>query len=72
MTAEIGHLFIPFKVIINVKYVGIPSKFTSVDKSEHILAASAGSSIIFWDLRKMKQRSIFNDSFNDEILHIRF
>lgn len=43
---------------------GIPSKFNCLDKSEHILTGATGSNIVFWDLRKMKQRSEFKESFN--------
>lgn len=52
--------------------VGIPSKFTSLDISEHILAGATGANIVFWDLRKMKQRSDFKDSFNEDVTYIRF
>jgi WD40 repeat protein len=51
---------------------GLPSKFTALDKSQHILAAATGSQIVFWDLRKMKQRSTFTGSFSDTITHLRF
>lgn len=42
----------------------IPSRFTAIDKSDHIMAASTNTNILFWDLRKMKQRSEFRESFN--------
>ena len=36
------------------------------------MAAANNSNIVFWDLRKMKQRSEFKDSFDGEITFIRF
>lgn len=53
-------------------YQRIPGKFNSLDKTGHILAGATGSNIIFWDLRKSKQRADFKDSFNGEITYIRF
>lgn len=40
--------------------------------SEHVLCGAYGSKLVFWDLRKMKQRSEFNDSFNGEITSLQF
>lgn len=34
-----------------------PSKFESLDISEHIVVGGTGSNLVFWDLRKMKQRA---------------
>lgn len=50
----------------------MPAKFNTIDKSSHILAAAYSNHITFWDLRKMKQRSEFKDSFNSEITCLRF
>ena len=47
-------------------------KFKAIDVSEHILAAAYGKKVVFWDLRKMKQRAEFTDSFNDEVTALRF
>lgn len=56
LTSVLTSLSTPLKVT-NTHNVEIPGKFNCVDKTEHILAAGCGSNIIFWDLRKMKQRS---------------
>ncbi len=40
------------------------AEFNVLDLSEHILCAAHTSKLVFWDLRKMKQRAEFNDSFN--------
>lgn len=52
--------------------VEIPGKFNSIDRTHHILAGANNSNIVFWDLRKMKQRSEFTDSFDGEITYLRF
>lgn len=49
-----------------------PSKFESLDISEHIVVGGTGSNLVFWDLRKMKQRAQFKDSFNDDVVCVRF
>jgi hypothetical protein len=43
-----------------------------LDLSEDILCAAHTSKLVFWDLRKMKQRSEFNESFNGEITSLQF
>lgn len=40
--------------------------------SENIIAAAQAKHIIFWDMRKMKQRTEFTDSFNDEVTCLQF
>jgi WD40 repeat protein len=37
-----------------------------------LAGASSKSSIIFWDLLKMKERSCFNESFSDEVTSVDF
>lgn len=57
---------------IMIWYVGVPAKFNTIDKSNHILAAAYNDHITFWDLKKRKQRTEFKDSFNSEITCLRF
>ena len=47
-------------------------KINAIDLSQHILAAGTSKGVTFWDLRKMKQRCEFNDSFNDEVSGLQF
>lgn len=47
-------------------------KFNALDISEHILAGGASKKIVFWDLRKMKQRCEFTESFNEDITALQF
>lgn len=68
---DLGTWFTHFKVKL-FGCLEIPGNFNSVDKTQHIMAAANNSNIVFWDLRKMKQRSEFKDSFDGEITFIRF
>lgn len=36
------------------------------------MAAGTSKGVTFWDLRKMKQRCEFNDSFNEEVTGLQF
>lgn len=40
------------------------SQFNCIDMTHHIICGAHSSKLVFWDLRKMKQRAEFNDSFN--------
>jgi hypothetical protein len=57
-------IFIPLKVNF-IFYSEIGAKFNAIDLQSHILAAAYGNKIVFWDIRKMKQRAEFTESFND-------
>lgn len=50
-----------------------PHEINSISVSNHILAGATNSEkIVFWDLQKMKERSVFEETHQDEVTCVRF
>lgn len=49
-----------------------PLEIFTISKSKHILAGGSSAKIIFWDLKMMKERSIFEDNHGDDVTSVVF